>query len=52
MINPSTIQFLKRLKKNNSKEWFDENRKQYAEAKENYLAFVEDILGRMKKIDA
>jgi uncharacterized protein (TIGR02453 family) len=51
MINPSTIQFLKTLKKNNTKEWFEENRKRYAEAKENYLDFVGEVLGKMKKID-
>jgi uncharacterized protein (TIGR02453 family) len=51
MINPSTIQFLTTLKKHNSKEWFDENRQRYSEAKDNYLDFVGDVLGRMKKID-
>lgn len=51
MINPSTIQFLQHLKKNNSKEWFDENRQPYAAAKDNYLEFVGEVLGRMKKID-
>ena len=51
MINPETVKFLKALKKNNSKEWFDQNRKGYEHAKENYLDFVGEILGRMKKID-
>lgn len=51
MIHTETIQFLKALKKNNSKEWFDQNRKSYEQAKENYMDFVEGILGRMKKID-
>ncbi len=51
MIHTETIQFLKALKKNNSKEWFDLNRKSYEHAKENYLDFVGEILGRMKKID-
>jgi len=52
MINPSTIQFLQHLKKNNTKEWFDENRQRYALAKDNYLDFVAEVLGRMKKIDS
>ncbi len=51
MINPSTIEFLKHLKKHNSKEWFDENRQHYSAAKDNYLDFVGEVLGRMKKID-
>ena len=52
MIDLSTIQFLTSLKKNNNKEWFDENRQRYAAAKDNYLEFVEEVLGKMKKIDA
>ncbi len=51
MIHTETVKFLKALKKNNSKEWFDQNRKTYEQAKENYLDFVGEILGRMKKID-
>jgi len=52
MIDSSTIKFLTSLKKNNSKEWFDENRQRYTVAKDNYLDFVGEVLGRMKKIDA
>ena len=51
MINTETVKFLKELKKNNSKEWFDQNRKAYEQAKENYLDFAGEVLGRMKKID-
>lgn len=51
MINTETLKFLKALEENNSKEWFDQNRKSYEQAKENYLGFVGEILGRMKKID-
>ena len=51
MIHTETLKFLKALKKNNSKEWFDVNRKSYEQAKENYLDFVGEILSRMKKID-
>lgn len=51
MINIETLKFLKALEKNNSKEWFDQNRKTYEQAKANYLDFAGEILGRMKKID-
>lgn len=51
MINTETLKFLKALEKNNSKEWFDQNRKAYEQAKSNYLDFVGKVLGRMKKID-
>lgn len=51
MINSETLKFLKGLEKNNNKEWFDLNRKTYEQAKANYLDFVGEVLGRMKKID-
>ncbi|MCE2848808.1 MAG: DUF2461 domain-containing protein [bacterium] len=51
MINSETLKFLKTLEKNNNKEWFDQNRKTYEQAKSNYLDFVGEVLGRMKKID-
>lgn len=51
MINTETLKFLKALEKNNSKEWFELNRKAYEQAKANYLDFVGEVLNRMKKID-
>ena len=52
MINKETIGFLKKLKKNNSKEWFDNNRTSYLTAKENHLDFVTGVLQAMKSIDS
>ena len=51
MIKKETVDFLKTLKKNNSKEWFDNNRTKYLAAKENYLDFVTEILHTLKSID-
>jgi uncharacterized protein (TIGR02453 family) len=51
MIKKETVDFLKKLKKNNSKEWFDNNRAKYLAAKENYLDFVAKILNTLKSID-
>jgi uncharacterized protein (TIGR02453 family) len=51
MIKKETVDFLKKLKKNNSKEWFDNNRTKYLAAKENYLDFVTEILHTLKSID-
>lgn len=51
MITQATIKFLKDLKKNNNKEWFDANRSRYELAKAEYLTFVEQVLERMKIID-
>jgi len=44
MLQPSTIKFLKDLKKNNTKEWFDANRKVYEAAKADFLSLTETVL--------
>ncbi|WP_139125761.1 DUF2461 family protein [Arcticibacter eurypsychrophilus] len=36
MLKKTTFDFLKGLKKNNTKEWFDKNREQYREVYENF----------------
>ena len=51
MINKETIDFLKKLKKNNTKEWFDNHRDLYVDAKENYLDFVTELLQSIKSFD-
>ncbi|MEY2811519.1 MAG: hypothetical protein RI991_514, partial [Bacteroidota bacterium] len=51
MIRKETIDFLKKLKKNNSKEWFETNRGNYLTAKENYLGFVAEVLNKLKSTD-
>lgn len=52
MLQSSTIQFLKSLKKNNNKEWFDKNRKQYELAKADYLNFVTIVLNEIQAFDS
>jgi uncharacterized protein (TIGR02453 family) len=44
MIQKTTLQFLTELKKNNSKEWFDANRKRYETAKEDIKALTEKLI--------
>lgn len=44
MLQPSTIKFLKDLKKNNTKEWFDVNRKSYENAKQDFLELTTEVL--------
>ncbi|MBE2231204.1 MAG: DUF2461 domain-containing protein [Chitinophagaceae bacterium] len=51
MLQPATLQFLKNLKKNNSKEWFDKNRKNYEAAKEDFAVFVQAVIGQFGKKD-
>ncbi|MBI3138281.1 MAG: DUF2461 domain-containing protein [Sphingobacteriales bacterium] len=49
MLQPATLQFLKNLKKNNSKEWFDKNRKSYEAAKDDFAAFVQAVIVQFGK---
>ena len=44
MLQATTIKFLKDLKKNNTKEWFDANRKVYEAAKKDFLDLTEAVL--------
>ena len=49
MLQSSTIQFLKSLKKNNNKEWFDKNRQHYELAKTDFLSLVTNVLNEIQE---
>lgn len=51
MISSQTIQFLKELKDNNNKTWFDAHRNRYAKAREEVLLLVEHWIAEMSGID-
>lgn len=51
MLQTSTLKFLKDLKKNNNKPWFDANRKAYEAAKADYLLFVQAVIEKHSKKD-
>ena len=51
MLQSSTIKFLKDLKKNNSKDWFDKNRKVYESAKADFAAFIQHVIDLHGKKD-
>jgi uncharacterized protein (TIGR02453 family) len=51
MLSPQILKFLKSLKKNNSKTWFDANRTTYEACRSEYFLLVESILQELKKID-
>lgn len=51
MLHPKTLQFLTKLKKNNSREWFNEHRKEYDSAKENFIELVNQILSQAGQFD-
>ena len=50
-IKNSTIEFLKKLSKNNDREWFNKNKNLYLVAHENVVSFVEVLLSEMRKHD-
>lgn len=51
MIQQSTLQFLKNLKKNNNKDWFDTNRDAYESAKTNFREFIDELITGISKFD-
>lgn len=51
MLQASTLHFLKDLKKNNNKPWFEKNRKVYEAAKEDFAGFVEKLIEQFGKKD-
>ena len=51
MIQPSTLKFLKDLKKNNNKPWFDAHRKEYEAAKKDFEQMIQAVIDRHGKTD-
>lgn len=52
MINKNTVQYLKDLKKNNNKGWFEEQRYLYEAARNNFASFVEALITNIGSFDA
>lgn len=50
-IKPQTFEFLDQLKLNNNREWFQDNKQLYLDAKENVEAFAESIITEFRKIN-
>lgn len=51
MLKPATVKFLKDLKKNNNKPWFDKNRPRYEEARADFASFVQEVINLHGKKD-
>lgn len=51
MLSASTIKFLKELKKNNNKPWFEKNRKRYEEARADFAGFIQKVIDQHGKKD-
>jgi len=51
MLQLSTIEFLKNLKINNNKEWFEKNRKTYEAAKEDFASLINTVIQQFGRKD-
>jgi len=52
MLQPSSLKFLKELKKNNNKSWFEQHRNQYEITKADFHAFLEGLIPAVGSFDA
>jgi uncharacterized protein (TIGR02453 family) len=51
MLQKSTFDFLKALKKNNNKDWFDRNKERYLAARANVEAFLDTVIHDLSQFD-
>ena len=51
MLTKNTLQFIRELRENNHKAWFDENRHRYEEVKKDYHRLIGEILLKMQNFD-
>lgn len=51
MLQNSTLTFLKNLKKNNTREWFEKNRKAYEAAREDFASLIDHVIKQLGKKD-
>jgi len=51
MLQRSTLKFLKDLRLNNNKAWFDDNKANYQQAKEDFESFVQQIIDGLSRVD-
>lgn len=52
MLQSATLKFLKELKKNNNKPWFDQHRKEYENAKADFSSFIQQVIDQHSKSDS
>jgi len=52
MLANTTVRFLTNLQKNNTKEWFDKNRKVYEAAREDFISFTSEIIKHLGTVDS
>lgn len=50
-INQSTLDFLRKLRKNNNREWFQKNRRLYDDAKADFETFIQAAINGVTRFD-
>jgi uncharacterized protein (TIGR02453 family) len=50
-ISPSALEFLKLIKKNNNRDWFNAHKERYLKERETVIAFADALLTEMNKHD-
>ena len=51
MLHKSTIDFLKKLKRNNNREWFSANKNLYDDAKYDFEVFIFELIQKISEYD-
>lgn len=51
MLHKSTIDFLRKLKRNNNRDWFNKNKKLYEDAKYDFEVFVFELIQKISEYD-
>lgn len=51
MLAKETVDFLKKLEKNNNRDWFNANKDTFVRANDNVIAVTGDLIGRIAKFD-
>src|SRR5215210_4876955 len=51
MLEPQTLRFLSRIKKNNNKAWFDSHRTDYETARIDFSNFIQLVIDHLQKSD-
>lgn len=52
MLQSSTLKFLRGLRKNNNKPWFDAHRNDYEDARNDFQKFIQSVLDKHSKNDS
>lgn len=50
-VSPKIFDFLKKIEKNNTREWFNENKDSFLEAQSEFENFIEELIAELGKYD-